>query len=64
MNRAIILLIMQIGEDYPELSGYLNEMTVTIPDQKNPTITISSLRKYYGSLQSMVNTFACSHPIY
>ena len=38
-NSKILKITLQISEQYPELSKYLEEMPVTIPVDKKPEIT-------------------------
>ena len=48
---------------YPELSKYLGEMPVTIPDSTNSEINIKTLKEYYDSLISLLKKYAPSHTI-
>lgn len=41
---------MDIQERYPELYSFIDEMTITIPNQKNPEIGIDNLEAYFDSL--------------
>ena len=43
LNDAILKITMKIRNDYPELSKYLSEMPVTIPDITNPEINIKKV---------------------
>jgi hypothetical protein len=61
-NARILKITLRIEDQYPELSKYLEEMTVTIPDEKNPRITIEILKAYYNSLNSLVNNYILEHP--
>jgi hypothetical protein len=38
LNEKILKITMRIKEQYPELSKYLNEMPITIPDEKDPEV--------------------------
>lgn len=62
LNSKILKITMMITEQYPELSKYLEEMPVTIPDEKNPEITRKNLNAYYDSLNSMLNKYLLEHP--
>ncbi len=53
---------MTIRNKYPELSKYLEEMPVTIPDDKHPAITISKMQEYYDSLKSILENYVAEHP--
>jgi hypothetical protein len=50
LNQKIISVTMLIQELHPELSKYLNEMPVTIPNEEHPHINIEILKEYYDSL--------------
>lgn len=54
-NEKIMALIEQLKKDHPELVGFLEEMPVTIPDEKDPRINISSLKDYFNSLMELEN---------
>ena len=56
-NAKILIITMKIKDQYPELSKFINEMPVTIPDEKDPEITIKNLKVYYESLTSMLNKY-------
>lgn len=62
LNAKILKITMMIKEQYPELSKYVEEMPVTIPDEKNPEITPNNLKTYYDSLYSMLNKYILEHP--
>lgn len=62
LNSKIMQITLKINDQYPELSEYLNEMPVTIPDEKNPEITIKNLQAYYESLNSILNKYKLEHP--
>ena len=61
LNSKILKITMTIKDQYPELSKYLEEMTVTLPDEKNPEITLNNLKTYYESLNSMLNKYILEH---
>jgi len=62
LNSKIMEITMKIKERYPELSIYLDEMTVTIPGEEHPEITLKNLNTYYNSLISMLNNYILEHP--
>ena len=62
LNSKILKITMTIMEQYPELSKYIEEMPVTIPNEKNPEITLSNLKTYYESLSLMLNKYKSEHP--
>ena len=61
INADILKITMKIKADYPELSKYLNEMQVTIPDVVTPEMTTKILFEYYKSLESMLNEYIPHH---
>lgn len=61
LNEAILKITMKIRKDYPELSKYLNEMEVTIPNKATPDVTNKALLDYYNSLDSMLKKYDVTH---
>jgi hypothetical protein len=57
IEEAILKITMKIKTEYPELSKYLEEMPVTIPDTKNPEMNIKTLQDYYNSLDSILKKY-------
>lgn len=62
LNAKILEITMKIKNLYPELSKYIEEMPVTIPDEKNPEITVKNLKAYYDSLNSVLSKYILEHP--
>jgi hypothetical protein len=58
IEEAILKITMKIKTEYPELSKYLEEMPVTIPEIKNPKINIKILQDYYNSLDSILKKYS------
>lgn len=56
-NRDILSTTMVIHETCPELSKYLDEMPVTIPDTTNPIIGNQQLMDYSESLRFLLNKY-------
>ncbi len=54
LNDKIMAITNKIKDSHPELLEFLNEMPLTIPDEKNPSINISNLKEYYNSLKSLL----------
>lgn len=54
LNANILKITMLINKQYPELSKYLEEMSITIPNEQNPEITLINLKAYYNSLHSLL----------
>jgi hypothetical protein len=63
LNDDILKITMLIQEKYPELSKYIAEMPVTIPNEATPEITIKILKEYYESLDILVKDYAVNHKI-
>ncbi|MFV5695343.1 hypothetical protein ACM55G_07890 [Flavobacterium sp. LB3P122] len=63
LNDAILKLTLKIQNEYPELSKYLVEMPVTIPDINSPEINIKILKDFYESLISILKKYAPNHTI-
>lgn len=61
LNQKILKKTMDIKKNYPELSKYIDEMPITIPDVENPEITIKSLQEYYDSLEEIFKKYAFNH---
>ncbi|MGP8215247.1 MAG: response regulator [Bacteroidia bacterium] len=61
-NSKILKTTMMIMEKYPELSKYIEEMDETIPDEKDPQVTLKNLKSYYDSLDSMLKKYILEHP--
>lgn len=62
LNSKILEITLKIKDKYPELSKYLDEMTVTIPDEKKPEITLGNLKIYYDSLDALLRKYILEHP--
>jgi hypothetical protein len=62
LNAEILKITLTIQEKYPELSEFLGEMSVTIPDVKSPEINKKKLSLYYDSLKSMLENYISQHP--
>jgi len=55
LNAKILSLTMKIQRERPELSKYLEEMPITIPNESSPEITAKILRDYIESLKNLMN---------
>ncbi|MEO8147728.1 MAG: hypothetical protein ABI723_08840, partial [Bacteroidia bacterium] len=65
INTRIMAITMQIQEKHAELSKFLDEMPVTIPNENHPRINIEILKDYYESLKNILDhsaTILPSHP--
>ena len=52
--NKIMMMTTQIQESHPELSKYIDEMPVTIPNESSPEINMKILREYLESLETML----------
>lgn len=57
LNSDILEITMKIKEKFPELSKYILEMPVTIPNIENPEVTRKSLQEYYDSLNILLKDY-------
>jgi hypothetical protein len=62
INSDILKITMEINKNFPELSKYLVEMPVTIPDEEDPEITRQNLQEYSNSLQALLKKYISEHP--
>jgi hypothetical protein len=61
LNTAILDITMKIKEQFPELSKYITEMPVTIPNMENPEINRKALQDYYNSLRIVLKDYVENH---
>jgi len=61
LNSDILEITMKIKEEYPELSKYILEMPVTIPNMENPEVTRKALQEYYDSLDILLKDYVENH---
>jgi hypothetical protein len=61
LNADILKITMKIKENYPELSKYITEMPVTIPNEVSPEINSKTLSTYYDSLLELMRKYAQNH---
>lgn len=62
LNSKILEITMRIRDQFPELSKYIEEMPVTIPDEQHPEITLKNLKMYYDSLNTILDKYILEHP--
>jgi hypothetical protein len=58
LNADILKITLMIREKYPELSKYISEMPVTIPNVHSPEINAKILGDYYDSLNAIMKNYA------
>lgn len=61
LTLKILNMTNNIQENYPELSEFLGELPVTIPDNESPEINVDNLRAYFDSLTSLLENFIREH---
>jgi len=61
LYAAILKITMKIKIQYPELSIYISEMPVTIPNVENPIINCEVLQEYYDSLCILLKDYIENH---
>lgn len=61
LSNDILKITMMINEKFPELSKYITEMPVTIPDTDNPEINIKNLSDYKESLETLLKKYEKDH---
>ena len=61
LNADILKITMIIQSKFPELSKYIAEIPVTIPNEANPEINTKVLKEYYDSLEIMLKDYAVNH---
>lgn len=54
LNEEILRVTLMIHTEYLELSKFIEEMPVTIPNVDQPEINISILSDYLDSLNSLI----------
>lgn len=57
INEAILEITLKIKEQFPELSDYILEMPVTVPNTEDPKINSKILEDYYDSLVIMLQDY-------
>ncbi len=62
ITEKILAITMLIEEKYPELSKFLLEMPVTIPDEAHPNLDDNMLKEYYKSLCDLLKEYEIEHP--
>ncbi len=60
-NQDILRITMEIDQKFPELTKYINEIPVKIPEKDNKRINTKNLEDYYFSLVDIVNKYSKTH---
>lgn len=61
LNAKILQITMTINDKYPELSKYIGEIPITIPNESDPEITIKILKDYYNTLETILKNHTKNH---
>ena len=62
LNAKILKITLIIKAKFPELSKFLEEMPVDIPNEKNLQISLEELNEYYRSLEAVLSKYTHEHP--
>ena len=62
VNAKILQVTLMIRQQFPELSKFLDEMPVTVPNEEHPHVKLHDLKKYYDSLQAILSKYKLEHP--
>lgn len=57
LNKKILDLTLKIKALNPELSKYIDEIPVSIPNEETPEIMDSNLKAYYETLGSILANY-------
>lgn len=57
LDEDILAITMKIKEKSPELSKYILELPVTIPNSEDPKINNKILQDYYNSLEDLLKNY-------
>ncbi len=57
LNSAILEITKKIQEQFPELSKYILEMPITIPNVENPKMDCELLQDYHDSLEVLLKDY-------
>lgn len=61
LNEAILKITSKLNNEYPELSKYLLEIPITIPEVSSPEINIKILTDYYETLENILKKYIPNH---
>jgi hypothetical protein len=60
-TARILAITTKIKQEHPELYPYLEEMAITLPDEKNPDVDTDALKEYYELLVVLLDKYNISH---
>lgn len=61
LNSKILKITLHIKNIHPELSKFIEEMPVSMPDENNPEISLKNLKTYFDSLIAINNEYEKQH---
>jgi hypothetical protein len=61
INEDILKITLKINDEFPELSKYISEMPITIPNSDTPEINAKNLEDYYNSLETLLKKYTKNH---
>jgi hypothetical protein len=61
LNAEILKITLLMQKEYPELTKYISEMPVTIPNVESPEINNKILKEYYDSVEAIMKKYAQNH---
>ena len=61
LNQKILEILSKIQNEHPELTKYLKEMPVTYAETASDEIKLSHLKRYYNSLNELLESYAEQH---
>ena len=61
LNNDILKITLTIQSRFPELSKYISEMPVTIPNESSPEIETKILIDYLNSLNELLLSYTKNH---
>ena len=60
--EKIMSITSLVREKHPELMKFLEEMSVTIPNESDPNLNLKALNDYYNSLADLLKKYEIEHP--
>lgn len=57
-NDKIMDIVEKLRKRHPELVKYIEEMPISIPDERDPDISIRVLKEFYESLTNLEKSAA------
>lgn len=61
LNAEILEVTLTIQQKFPELTKFITEMPITIPDSAHPEISIKNLTDYCESLEALLANYSLDH---